>query len=132
MNSPRELITNHLDIDLLTHLEPKVADKVLVNPRLKLAHPTARSALDCPISGNDGIFLVLLYVPERGLSFISLLRNRRRRLARSRTLEWSGGRVCLAGHGGVSGRRSAGSSGRRVSHRVLALEIVEVLERHVD
>jgi len=36
---PRELVTDHLDVDLLTHLEPEVTDEVLVNPRLKLTHP---------------------------------------------------------------------------------------------
>lgn len=36
---PRELVANHLDVDLLTHLEPEVADEVLVNPGLELTHP---------------------------------------------------------------------------------------------
>ena len=40
MYSPRELVADHFHVDLFTHLEPKVADKVLVNPRLELAHPT--------------------------------------------------------------------------------------------
>lgn len=41
--SPRELIADHLDVDLLTHLEPQVADEVLINPRLKLTHPITRN-----------------------------------------------------------------------------------------
>lgn len=40
---PRELVADHLDVDLLTHLEPQVADEVLINPRLKLAHPVMES-----------------------------------------------------------------------------------------
>jgi hypothetical protein len=41
---PRELVTDHLDVDLLTHLEPEVADEVLINPWLKLTHPILVSA----------------------------------------------------------------------------------------
>lgn len=37
--SPRELVTDHLDVDLFTHLEPQVADEVLIDPGFKLAHP---------------------------------------------------------------------------------------------
>ena len=37
---PRELVADHFDADLLTHLKPEVADKVLVDPGLKLTHPT--------------------------------------------------------------------------------------------
>lgn len=29
---PRELVADHLHVDLLTHLEPKVADEVLIDP----------------------------------------------------------------------------------------------------
>lgn len=39
---PRELVADHLDVDLLTHLEPQVADEVLVNPGLKLTHPVVK------------------------------------------------------------------------------------------
>ena len=35
----RELVADHLDVDLLAHAEPDTADKVLVNPWLKLTHP---------------------------------------------------------------------------------------------
>lgn len=38
---PRELVADHLDVDLLTHLEPQVADEVLIDPGLKLTHPVA-------------------------------------------------------------------------------------------
>lgn len=34
-----ELVTNHLDVDLLAHAEPDGADEVLVDPWLKLTHP---------------------------------------------------------------------------------------------
>lgn len=36
---PGELVANHLDIDLFTHLEPKVADEIFVDPGLELTHP---------------------------------------------------------------------------------------------
>lgn len=36
---PRELVPNHLDIDLLTHLEPEVANEVLIDPGFELTHP---------------------------------------------------------------------------------------------
>lgn len=36
---PRELVTDHLHVDLLAHLEPQVTDEVLVNPRLEFTHP---------------------------------------------------------------------------------------------
>jgi len=38
-NLPGEFIPNHLDADLLTHLKPKVTNKVLIDPRFKLTHP---------------------------------------------------------------------------------------------
>ena len=41
---PRELVTDHLDVDLLTHLEPQVADEVLINPGLELTHPVAEKS----------------------------------------------------------------------------------------
>lgn len=36
---PGELVANHLNINLFTHLEPKVANEVFVDPWLELAHP---------------------------------------------------------------------------------------------
>lgn len=48
----RKLVADHLDINLFAHLEPQIADEVLIDPRLKLAHP------------------------ESGLSLIALLSNR--------------------------------------------------------
>lgn len=36
---PRELVTDHLHVDLLAHLEPQVTDEVLVNPGLEFTHP---------------------------------------------------------------------------------------------
>lgn len=36
---PREFVTNHLNVDLLAHLEPKVTDEVLVDPGLQFTHP---------------------------------------------------------------------------------------------
>jgi hypothetical protein len=44
---PRELVTNHLYVHLLTHLEPEISDEVFINPRLKLAHPALILALAC-------------------------------------------------------------------------------------
>ena len=41
---PGELVTNHLHIDLLTHVVPNGPHEVLVNPGLKLAHPVLQSA----------------------------------------------------------------------------------------
>ena len=40
-NLPRKLVADHLDTDLLAHLEPKVAHEVLVDPGLKLTHPSS-------------------------------------------------------------------------------------------
>ncbi len=37
--SPRELVTDHFHIHLFAHAEPDGANKVLVDPRLKLSHP---------------------------------------------------------------------------------------------
>ena len=39
INLPRELITNHLDVDSFVHVIPQVADKVFINPWLEFAHP---------------------------------------------------------------------------------------------
>jgi hypothetical protein len=39
MNLPRELVTNHLDADGLTHAKPNGTNEVFIDPRLKLAHP---------------------------------------------------------------------------------------------
>ena len=36
---PRELVPNHLDVDLFAHVVPNAAHEVLVNPRFKLTHP---------------------------------------------------------------------------------------------
>ena len=41
---PGELVTDHLHIDLLTHVVPNGPHEVLVNPGLKLAHPVLQSA----------------------------------------------------------------------------------------
>jgi len=38
-DSPGELVADHLDVDVLTHVVPNAAHKVLVDPRLELAHP---------------------------------------------------------------------------------------------
>lgn len=43
-----ELVADHLDIDLVAHAEPDAADEVLVDPRLKLAHPTLSSESRSP------------------------------------------------------------------------------------
>jgi hypothetical protein len=107
--APRKLVADHLNVDLLTHLEPEVANEVLIDPGLKLTHP------------------------EGSLSLVGLLGNRGSRgLPGSRTLEGGGSRVSLASHGGVRGSRSARSGSGGVSSRVLVLERIKVLERHVD
>ena len=98
---PRELVTDHLDVDLLTHLEPKVADEVLINPGLELTHP------------------------EGGLAIGALLGNGSRvGITRDRSLELSSGGIGLTGHGGVNGSRGAGGGG------VLLREVFEVVVRH--
>jgi len=40
-NVPGELVTDHLDVDGLTHAVPDGADEVLINPWFKFAHPKA-------------------------------------------------------------------------------------------
>lgn len=42
---PGEFVTDHLNIDCLTHVVPDAADKVFVNPGLELTHPVPLSAL---------------------------------------------------------------------------------------
>jgi hypothetical protein len=42
---PRELVTYHLDIHLLAHLEPEVSHEVFINPWLELTHPSSILAL---------------------------------------------------------------------------------------
>lgn len=129
MYSPRELVTDHLHVDLLAHLEPQVANEVLVNPRLKLAHPDGYCQYGTKTithSRSTG-----MYLPESGLALVTLLRDRGGGgLTGSRALERSGGRVGLSSHGGVRGSGSAGGSRSGVSSRVLVLERIEVLERH--
>ena len=44
---PREFVSNHLDIDLFTHIVPYTAHKVLVDPWLKLAHPIIGISITC-------------------------------------------------------------------------------------
>ena len=41
LHVPRKLVADHLDVDGLSHVIPNAAHKVLVDPRLKLAHPAA-------------------------------------------------------------------------------------------
>jgi hypothetical protein len=41
---PRKFVADHLDVDLVAHTEPDGAHEVLINPRLKLAHPVCSSA----------------------------------------------------------------------------------------
>lgn len=123
---PRELVTNHLDVDLLTHLEPEVTDEVLVNPRLKLTHPISKYVRLISKEQTSEIRSVQLIsnVPQGGLAIGTLLGNGSGSIG-SRALETSSGRVSLAGHGGVS--RSRGTSGGGVS---LVGEGIEVVERH--
>lgn len=98
---PRELVTDHLDVDLLTHLEPKVADEVLVDPGLELTHPEGGLAIGTLLGDGSGVGLT-----RRG------------------ALELSGGGIGLAGHVGVNGSRGASSGG------ILLREVFVAVVRH--
>jgi hypothetical protein len=39
MRLPGELVTNHLDVDLISHAEPDAAHKVLIDPGFEFTHP---------------------------------------------------------------------------------------------
>ena len=39
MDSPRELVPNHLDVDGLAHAKPDGSNEVLIYPGLQLTHP---------------------------------------------------------------------------------------------
>lgn len=68
-------------------------------------------------------------IPESSLSLNALLGSSRG-LTGCGTLERSRGRVGLTGHGGI--RRGRGArSGSSVRGRVLVLERIEILERHI-
>jgi len=114
--SPRELVADHLDVDLLTHLEPQVADEVLIDPRLELTHPAHLLAHALSARSPE------LNVPESGLAIGTLLGNGSRSGITGRTLESS----VLTSHSSV--RRSGGGGGG--SSIGLVLEGIEVLERH--
>lgn len=51
---PRELVADHLDVDLLAHLEPEIADEVFVDPRLKLTHPDKNVSMNTNRIANRG------------------------------------------------------------------------------
>ena len=40
---PREFVSDHLHVDLLTHLKPQVPDEVFIDPRFELTHPDIMS-----------------------------------------------------------------------------------------
>lgn len=42
---PRILITDHLHVDLLAHVEPDASHKILIDPGLQFAHPSSLDAL---------------------------------------------------------------------------------------
>lgn len=69
-------------------------------------------------------------IPESGLAIATLLGNGSRGRLASRALEGSS-RV-LAGHGSVGGSGGTGGSRSSISCRVLVLERIEVLERHIE
>lgn len=123
---PGELVTNHLNINLFTHLEPKVANEVFVDPWLELTHPVFdRLMLTIDFLGIVGLRRYH-NIPESGLAVTTLLRCSSRGLTRSAS-ERGGRRISLAGHIGVGRGRSTG----RCSAVLLVLVFV-VLERHVD
>lgn len=39
---PRELIANHLDVDLLAEVIPNSTHKIFIDPWLELAHPSCK------------------------------------------------------------------------------------------
>lgn len=39
LSEPRELVANHLDVDLLTHTKPDAPHEVFIDPWFELAHP---------------------------------------------------------------------------------------------
>lgn len=98
---PRELVTDHLDVHLLAHLEPEVADEVLIDPGLELTHPEGGLAIGTLLGDGGGVGLT-----------------------RRRTLELSGGGIGLAGHGSINGSRGARSGS------VLLRESFEAVVRH--
>jgi len=57
---PSELVTDHFNIDLLTHLEPEITDEILVHPRFKLTHP------DRNVSINTNWWLANRGAPDTG------------------------------------------------------------------
>jgi hypothetical protein len=40
---PRKLVSDHLDADLLSHLEPEIAYEILIDPWFEFAHPSSMS-----------------------------------------------------------------------------------------
>lgn len=59
---PSEFVTNHLDVDLLTHTVPQATNEVFVNPGLKLAHPND----SCQRTGH-GTLISTFSLPESSL-----------------------------------------------------------------
>lgn len=45
LDLPRKLVADHLHADLLAHLKPQVAHKVLIDPWLQFTHPSLLSVL---------------------------------------------------------------------------------------
>lgn len=122
--SPRELVTDHLNVDLLAHLEPEVADEVLIDPRLKFTHPTWLS-VNALVEDESTWYWS---IPESGFAIAGLLGDSCG--IASRALEGSSGRVGLTSHGSVRGSGGTGGSRSSISRWVLVLERIEVLERH--
>ena len=44
---PRELISNHFDINRFAHTKPDRANEILINPRFKLTHPMIHQVSNC-------------------------------------------------------------------------------------
>lgn len=80
---PREFVTDHLDADLLAHLEPKVAHEILIDPWLEFTHPKLLSVVGLLSS-------VHLIVPECGLAILSWSRGSHRLTIGRRELHLAG------------------------------------------
>jgi hypothetical protein len=150
LSLPRKLVTDHLDADLLTHLEPKVTDEVLVDPRLQFAHPEKCVSHYFTFLFLCGVFIGLgrdstedvtscrrhprpcSNVPESGLGLTALRgTGTSGGFSGGGALERGGGGIGLSSHGGVGRWGSTGGSSCGISSSVLVLERIEILERHI-
>lgn len=119
---PRELVPDHLDVNLLTELEPDVAEESLVHPGLKLAHPAQ-------VSTMFDKSIARYHIPDGGLAIGG---------ARSTILRARSGAAGDIGSGGAAGRllllngtlRSGWVGARRRLGSLLLLGVIEIV-RHL-